>query len=1053
MGRKTYRSLLVMLAIILAFSMTWSGTAQKMELEQPTTPLLTSENSSIKSLENIREERVNKHPALLSPDSVLQAETSDQDLLGLPKIVYTYAESFGTVDHGYLDDTDHLYSPSGVFASGSDIWIVDSWGNRALRYDNLGNFIFQVGKTSQRDASGTSLDYLTDIAIGSDGSIWIVDSSARHVAHFDGTGLFLGDLGSAWESGSSNDHFSGPVGIAMDSAGNIYVSDGQTWDDGGNQRIQIFDSTGAYLNTIGVTGVAGSDNGHFYSPRRIAIYGDILYVADRANHRVQIFNVANPLSPAYLHTIGISGVPGSDNDHLDYPQGVSIDSNFIYVADSNNARVQVFWRGSYAYAWTIGGSWGSGNDQFGYIEDVSVGSSGELYISDAGNDRVQKYGSDWTYERTYGTTDVPYLTDEFHFNSPSGVAVSEDGSIYLVESRGHRLIKLDSAGNQLWTVGEPGISAGDNEHLSYPQDVGVDGLDRAYVVDSVNHRIQVFQENGTYLATIGGTWGSGLDQLKSPQGLAIDSLNRLYIADTDNHRVQIYDSNRNYLATLGVTGIAGADNSHFNTPREVAVDPAGNIYVLDHANHRVQVFSSSLVYQRTIGETGICIQDYSHLCNPDGLAVDKQGNVYVADSWGSRVQVFDTFGTYLTTVTSGWGVGTTINRSKNSDGIAFDRAGNLYVTDNRYHQVVKFSPGVPGWRQVNVNGFGVRSRYLPLDMIVRGDTLYLSVYDWVGRASLWKTADFSSWEQVISSNFIPDYSGIIYSLADYGDYLYAGTSTWDETTYEYLGGEIWRSLDASTWEKVVDQGFGYPEINDDIDLLYEFDNILYATTWSYSAGAQIWRSADGQNWENEMSGGYNDPNTGGIPDLVEHNGDLYAGTWGYYESRARVFRQDSPGVWTAVTPASFSSSYNNGITAMASFDGYLYVGTRNNFSGGEIWRCQACNDSDGWNQVITPGYGNIDNSIISAFSIFNNQLFAITYNQVTGAEIWRSADGLTWEQIGFGGLGDSQNIRLYASDSAIEFRDTLVLGFLNQMNGLEIWQFLHNKLFLPIITR
>ncbi len=1052
MGHKTNKSLFVLLAIILVFSMTWKGSAQEMQPDQPTTISINSEFPSTESLENIREDRFSKHPSLLSLDSTLQFENSDQDLLGLPKIVYAYAESFGTVDHGYLDDTDHLYSPSGVYATGSDIWIVDSWGNRALRYDNQGNFIFQVGETSQRDASGTSLDYLTDIAIATDGTIWIVDSGAKHVAHFDSTGAYLGELGSAWDSGSSNDRFSGPVGIAMDSAGNIYVSDGNTWNDGGNQRIQIFDSTGAYLNTIGVTGVAGSDNSHFYSPRRIAIYGDVLYVADRANHRVQVLNVANPLAPAYLYTIGVSGVPGSDNDHLDYPQGIAVDANYIYVADSNNARVQVFWRGTFAYYATIGGSWGSGNDQFGYIEDVSVGNTGELYVADAGNDRVQKFRSDWTYERTYGTTDVPYLTDESHYNRPSGVAVAGDGSIYLVEERGHRLIKLDSAGNQLWTVGEPGRSGQDNEHLRYPQDVGVDGLNRVFVVDTVNHRIQVFDEYGIYQTTIGGTWGNGDYQFMSPSGLDIDSLNRIYIADNDNHRVQIFDSNLNYLDTLGETGVPGTDDSHFNYPHEVAVDPAGNIYVLDHGNHRVQVFSSSLAYLRTIGETGVCIQDYSHLCNPDGLDVDKQGNVYVADSWGSRVQVFDTFGTYLTTVTTGWGVGTTINRSKNSDGIAFDRAGNLYVTDNRYHQVVKFSPGVPGWRQVNVNGFGVRARYLPLDMVVRGDSLYLSGYG-SGMASLWKTTDFSDWEQVITTNFIPDYSGVIYSLADYGDYLYAGTSTWDKTTYEYLGGEIWRSLDASTWEMVVDQGFGYPEINDEITLLYEFNNVLYATTWSYSEGAQIWRSADGVNWENEMSGGFSDPNTGGIPALVEHNGKLYAGTWGYYEARARVFRQDSPGVWTAVTPTSFSTSNNVGIIAMASFDGYLYVGTRNSFSGGEIWRCQACNEASDWNQVGVSGFGKIDNRHIGAFSIFENQLYAATWNPITGSEIWRSGDGVAWEQVGFGGLGDSQNINVQSSGSMVKYKDTLVLGMLNPGNGLEIWQFLHNKLFLPIITR
>lgn len=46
-------------------------------------------------------------------------------------------------------------------------------------------------------------------------------------------------------------------------------------------------------------------------------------LADSGNHRVQIVNVSNPLAPAYVATIGVTGQPGSDNAHLDTPMGVA----------------------------------------------------------------------------------------------------------------------------------------------------------------------------------------------------------------------------------------------------------------------------------------------------------------------------------------------------------------------------------------------------------------------------------------------------------------------------------------------------------------------------------------------------------------------------------------------------------------------------------------------------------------------------------------------------------------------------------------------------------
>ncbi len=109
---------------------------------------------------------------------------------------------------------------------------------------------------------------------------------------------------------------------------------------------------------------------------------------------------------------------------------------------------------------TLGTESGTGNDQFSNPTDVVVDNSGNLYVADFVNTRVQQFartGNSWGYTRTYGVTRIPYLTDGYHYNRPSGVAVGNDGSIYIAEESGHRLVKLNADGTPLWTVGAAGV--------------------------------------------------------------------------------------------------------------------------------------------------------------------------------------------------------------------------------------------------------------------------------------------------------------------------------------------------------------------------------------------------------------------------------------------------------------------------------------------------------------------------------------------------------------------------------------------------------------------
>ncbi|MGD0176101.1 MAG: hypothetical protein ABSC50_04665 [Candidatus Bathyarchaeia archaeon] len=130
-------------------------------------------------------------------------------------------------------------------------------------------------------------------------------------------------------SGSGNGQFNEPYGLAVDSAGNVYVT------DIGNDRVEKFTSTGAFLNWWGSL---GSGNGQFSSPKGVAVdsAGNV-YVTDVDNDRVEEFAGTG----TFITKWGSGPSPG--NGQFNHPGGVAVDSaGNVYVADRFNNRVELF---------------------------------------------------------------------------------------------------------------------------------------------------------------------------------------------------------------------------------------------------------------------------------------------------------------------------------------------------------------------------------------------------------------------------------------------------------------------------------------------------------------------------------------------------------------------------------------------------------------------------------------------------------------------------------------------------------------------------------------
>jgi len=276
------------------------------------------------------------------------------------------------------------------------------------------------------------------------------------------------------------------------------------------------------------------------------------------------------------------------------------------------------------------GTSGSGNGQFNNPYSVAVDSSGNVYVADTGNNRIQTFSSTGTYQTQWGTSG----SGNGQFHAPIGVAVnSTDGYVYVGDSRNHRVeMFLNSTTGTYWTQwGTQG--SGDGQFLADALGPAVDSSGNVYVADPGTQRIQKFSYNGIFI-TKWGTPGSADGKFDEPYGVAVDSSGNVYVVEQHNMRIQKFNSSGTFLTKWGTSG---SGDGQFSYPSGIAVDSAGNVYVADSVNHRIQKFSSTGAFLTKWGSSGTGDGQFNA---PYGVAVDSSGNVFVADLNNNRIQKF-----------------------------------------------------------------------------------------------------------------------------------------------------------------------------------------------------------------------------------------------------------------------------------------------------------------------------------------------------------------------------------------------------------------------------
>lgn len=425
---------------------------------------------------------------------------------------------------------------------------------------------------------------------------------------------------------------------------------------------------------LGETGLTteteGSASSHVEFARKGGVLSEVTVVDPGTAAGAAMIDGEEPREPHVLTSEAGGFAPGD----LSHPVATATDSSGdVYVADAGHDRVQEFSSaGAFIRQW---GRAGTGNGEFQNMVGIAVSPAGNVYVAEP--TRIEKFSSAGTFEAQIGSAG----SGAGQFLSLTGIAFDSAGEIFTLESGGSggspppRVQIFSATGT--YQAGESfdfGTGAG---YLREPGAIEAEPDGQSFwIVDTGNNRLEKFRRAATprmQWEVVVGSAGGGTGQFIRPRGIARDTNGNIVVADTGNDRLEEFSSSTGrYQAQFGGPGDG---NLQFSEPQGLAVDGSGNFWVADRLNDRVEKVSPAGAYS---GQVGGATSSAGNLSRPVATATDASGDVYVADAGHDRVQEFGPGGGFIRQ----WGgAGTGNGEFAEIIGIAVDRENNVFVAE------------------------------------------------------------------------------------------------------------------------------------------------------------------------------------------------------------------------------------------------------------------------------------------------------------------------------------------------------------------------------------
>ncbi len=495
--------------------------------------------------------------------------------------------------------------PQGIATdSFGNIYVADT-GNQTIRRisstGTVSTFAGTVGVPGAANGTGTAAQFAFPQGLATDaaGNVYVADSGNGVIRMITPAGVVSTLAGT----------FNHPDAVAVDTAGDVFVAD--TNDDtiamiSAGAVTTLAGSTGVAGWKDGTGGAAEFDHPHDLA---IDINGN-LFVADTFNVTIRMITPAGVVTTlagtAYNkgYTDGTGGAA-----QFQVPWGIVADAaDNLYVADFGNdnirkitpADVVTTYAGTAPHPGSADGKQSAA--QFSGPTAAATDAAGNMYIADTTNNTIRKITPADVVTTLAGTAGVTGSNDgtgsAAQFNSPQGLTVDASGNVYVSDTGNNTIRLVTPAGVVTTLAGSAGASGssdgtGTAALFNRPLGIVIDTANNLYVADSGNDTIRKITPAGavTTLAGMAGVTG-GMDatgnaaRFNTPAGLAIDASANIYVADSGNYTIRMVTSAGVVTTLAGIAGDAGnADgngtDARFNVPTGIAIDANGNLYVID----------------------------------------------------------------------------------------------------------------------------------------------------------------------------------------------------------------------------------------------------------------------------------------------------------------------------------------------------------------------------------------------------------------------------------------------------------------------------------------
>lgn len=582
--------------------------------------------------------------------------------------------------------------PQGIAVSAAGrVYVADQFGRNVqvfgLDGTPRGDFGTQGTGDGQFSAGvgGLAIDPATQ-------DVFAIDSRANRIERFTADGTFVRAFGSR---GATAGQFSFGGGTDSDdtAGGGVVVGGGKLYvADTLNNRVQRMGLDGSNPEVLSIPVPGG-----FSIPQGVGwtdADGGLLYVADNRNDRVVVARPVAAEPRADVIAVSDPAARAPDGTQaVDQPYDVALDpgNGRAFVASDQNSRLIKFGpaAGGGLPLEGVFGTFGTGPGQIQFPRSIAVG-SGEVFLAEAGTNRVQVFGQDGASLRTFG---FPARAGG-DFTLPQGVAADPYGDVLVADTFAYRGLDVQPDGSVRAVIGAAKLfdttRAPDAQADRF---LGLVDLAQApdgtiVALDSRAKRVVRFNAQGALVGVVARDVVSSRAGA-AEGGIAVDATGAIWISDAGGDVLKRLDpSSGAVTATLGGPGTAAG---RFDAPQGLRIAADGHLWVADGGNARVQELLPDGTPVRSVGTSGAVDRQ---LDKPVALALDGRGRVYVADVAKSQVLVYGTGdGGYVTR----WGErGVQPGQLLHPRGIGIDCNQTITVADTDANRLQRFVLADPG---------------------------------------------------------------------------------------------------------------------------------------------------------------------------------------------------------------------------------------------------------------------------------------------------------------------------------------------------------------------